>query len=164
MDLEFSKLTPAELPAVLQIYNYYVENTTVSFHMHLISSDEMRSIVFFDDPKYQTFTIRCDGELCGYVILTRYKAREAYGISAEVTVYLKPEFTGREIGGEAIRFIEKFARQQKFHSLIAIICGENTASMKVFEKNGFVKCAHYKEVGKKFDRLLDSVSYQKILD
>lgn len=163
-NLEFNKLTPEELPAVLDIYTYYIENSTATFHMHPLSLDEMRGIVFFEDPKYRTFTIKMDGELCGYVLLTRYKPREAYDGTAEVTVYLKPEYTGRGMGEEAIRFIEKFARQKQFHVLVAIITGGNSPSIRAFEKNGFVKCAHFKEMGKKFGRLLDVVAYQKILD
>lgn len=163
-NLEFNKLTPEELPAVLDIYTYYIENSTATFHMHPLSLDEMRGIVFFEDPKYRTFTIKMDGELCGYVLLTRYKPREAYDGTAEVTVYLKPEYTGRGMGEEAIRFIEKFARQKQFHVLVAIITGGNSPSIRAFEKNGFVKCAHFKEMGKKFGQLLDVVAYQKILD
>lgn len=164
MTLDFKELTPEELPAVLEIYNYYVLNSTATFHMHVLSLEKMRSLVFFDDPKYKTFLITNDDELCGYVLLTRFKTREAYDGTAEVTVYLKSEYSGKKIGGDAIRFIEQYARQKQFHVLVAIICGENTASIRAFEKNGYEKCAHYKEVGKKFGRLLDSVSYQKILD
>ena len=63
----------------------------------------------------------------------------------------------------AIRYIEEFAKKQKLHVLVATICGENEASIHLFAKNGYVKCAHYKEVGQKFGQLLDVVAYQKIL-
>jgi len=35
--------------------------------------------------------------------------------------------------------------------------------IKLFEKCGFEKCGHYKEVGEKFDKILDVVSYEKLL-
>lgn len=91
------------------------------------------------------------------------KKREAYDSTAEATVYLKPGFTGKGIGNLAVKFIEEYALTQGFHALIALICGENTESIKVFEKNGYEKCAHYKEVGKKFGQWLDVVAYQKII-
>ncbi len=163
-NLEFTKLTPEELPAVLEIYNHYILNTTATFHMHPLTLEEMRGIVFFDSPNYQTFSIKTGEALCGYVLLTRYKPREAYDGTAEVTVYLKPGYTGKGIGAQAIRFIEQFARQKQFHALLAIITGGNTPSIKAFEKNGYIKCAHFKEVGKKFEQLLDVVAYQKIVE
>ncbi len=60
-------------------------------------------------------------------------------------LYLKPEFTGKEIGQLAVKHIEQLARQNKFKVLVGIICGENIASIKLFEKAGYEKCAHFKE-------------------
>ena len=36
-------------------------------------------------------------------------------------------------------------------------------SICLFARCGFEKCAHYKQVGQKFDELLDVVAYQKQL-
>jgi L-amino acid N-acyltransferase YncA len=162
-DYRFIKISEVHLPEVLAIYNYYVFNTTVTFHTHLLKIEEMGEIVFFDNPKYQTFVIFKNDDLCGYVLLTQYKKREAFDSTAEVTIYLKPDNTGAGIGSLALQYIEGFARKANFHSLIAIICGENHQSIRLFEKNGYLKCAHCKEVGRKFDRWLDIVDYQKML-
>jgi Sortase and related acyltransferases len=159
----FVKMSEEYLPEVLAIYNYYVKNDTATFHIDLLNLEEMRPIVFFDNPKYQTFLIFKGDDLCGYVLLTQYKKREAYDGTAEVTIYLKPECTGCGIGSEALQHIENFARQANFHSLISIICGENNSSIRLFEKNGYQKCAHFKEVGQKFGRWLDVVDYQKMI-
>ncbi len=162
-DIQFEKPGAEMLPAVLEIYTYYVLKTTASFHINPPSLKEMRRLVFFEDPKYQTFLIRCGGALCGYVTLSPHKPREAYAPAAEVSVYLKPQYTGRGIGGRAIRFIEAFAAQSGVHVLIATICGANAPSIRAFEKCGFVKCAHYREVGQKFGQRLDIVACQKII-
>ncbi len=138
-------------------------NTTATFHTHELSKDEMREIVFFTNQKYRTYVVICSGALCGYVILAQYKKRGAYDDTAEVAVYLKPDYTGRGIGSRALSFIKEVAKRERIHTLIASICGENTASIRLFEKNGYFKCAHYKEVGIKFGRLLDVISYQKII-
>ena len=47
---------------------------------------------------------------------------------------------------------------------MASIFGENVASIRLFEKLGYKKYAHYREVGEKFGRFLDIVDYQKILE
>ncbi|WP_394325579.1 GNAT family N-acetyltransferase [Methanosarcina barkeri] len=54
-------------------------------------------------------------------------------------------------------------KKQNIHVLIATICGENSKSINLFVRNGFSKCAHYKEVGEKFGQLLDVMAYQKII-
>lgn len=159
----FEKVAEKDLASVTEIYNYYVINTTATFSEKPFSCSEMRELVFFDNPRYSAFVILEGENLCGYCILTQFNKREAYDHTAEITIYLKPEYTGKGIGTVAVQFIENVAKGRGIHVLIAIICGENTASIKLFEKNGYEKCAHYKEVGKKFGRFLDVVSYQKII-
>lgn len=163
MEIEFREMKEEYLDEVLAIYNHYVETSTATFHEKLQTKEEMRSIVFFQSPKYRTYAIFSGKTLCGYVLLTRYKARSAYDCTAEVTLYLRPECTGKGIGRQAIAFMEDFGRKQGFHSLVSVITGENTASIGLCTACGFEKCAHYKEVGCKFGRYLDVVCFQKLL-
>jgi phosphinothricin acetyltransferase len=79
-------------------------------------------------------------------------------------LYLRPEFSGKGIGSDVLVFLEKFAIGNGIRVLIASISGENSASIKLFTRAGYEKCAHYREVGEKFGRILDVVDYQKILD
>lgn len=162
-EYNFEEINERHLSEVLEIYNYYALNTTATFHAHALSTDQMRELVFFENPGYKTFVINKDGSICGYAVIAQHKNREAYDGTAEVMVYLKPDYIGKGLGSSAIRYIEEYAKSNAFHVLLAVICGENDKSIKLFEKNGYTKCAHYKEVGKKFDRFLDVVSYQKII-
>lgn len=159
----FHEMQEKYLDQVLQIYTHYVLNTTATFHSRPLPREEMREIVFFDNKKYKTFVICIQDEVCGYVLITQHKKREAYDGTAEVTVYLKPGFTGKGLGSRAIRHVEDYAKKQKLHVLVATICGENEKSIRLFTQNGYIKCAHYKEVGQKFGKLLDVVAYQKII-
>jgi phosphinothricin acetyltransferase len=162
-EVSFEKMRDDYLSFVTEVYAYYVKNTTATFHMHELSQADMRDLVFFENPRHGAFIILDDGAPCGYAILREYSKREAYAGTAEITVYLVPEYTGKGIGGQVIRFIEDTADTNGIHVLIASICAENEHSIRLFERHGYVKCAHYREVGNKFGRLLDVVAYQKIL-
>lgn len=159
----FSVMEEKYLDDALHIYTHYVLNTTATFHARSLSREEMRELVFFDDPKYKTFVICDETEVCGYVFIAQHKKREAYDGTAEVSVYLRPTHTGKGLGGCAVKYIEEYARTQNIHVLIATICGQNEESINLFKKNGYSQCAHYKEVGQKFGQLLDIVAYQKII-
>jgi L-amino acid N-acyltransferase YncA len=63
-----------------------------------------------------------------------------------------------------IRYIEKHAKANAFHALLAVLCSENEKSIRLFERNGYNKCAHYRKIGDKFGRFLDIVVCQKILE
>jgi phosphinothricin acetyltransferase len=161
--IRFEELTAERLPEVMEIYNYYILNTTATFHTRALTQEQMKEVVFFANPRYKTFAIISGGRLCGYVILSQHKKREAYDGTAEISIYLRQEYAGKGIGSQAVRFIEHYAREQGIHVLIATICGANNRSIRSMEKNGFEKCAHYKEMGRKMGQLLNIVAYQKIL-
>ena len=158
-----TELTEPSLAGILEIYNHYVLRTTATFHAQPLSLEEMRTNVFFSQPQYQTFVISAGDTLCGYALLTQHKKREAYDRTAEVTIYLKPEFTGQKIGSLALQHLEEHARRHQLHVLVATICGENAESIGLFSKNHYTQCAHYRQVGQKFGQWLDVVAYQKIL-
>lgn len=163
-NISFEQIKDEHLQSVLDIYTHYVLNTTATFHAHALTIDEMKDIVYFDNQKYKSFVIIDDQNICGYVILAQHKTREAYNDTAEVTIYLKTEYIGKGMGTLAIQYIENYAKTLGIHALIATICGENIKSIKLFSRNGYFKCAHYKEVGRKFGQVLDIVAYEKILE
>jgi L-amino acid N-acyltransferase YncA len=163
MTVTFVPSVEQDVARLLPVYNHYVRTDTATFHTQEIDEATFRGLLFPGYPRYDSWTIQADGELAGYVILARYKPREAYDGSAEVTIYLDPAFPRKGLGSAALAFIETTARERSFHNLLAIICGENTASIRLFEKAGYTQCAHYHQVGKKFDRWLDIVSYEKLL-
>lgn len=164
INLDFRKATTEDIVTLLEIYNHYVINTTATFHEAPLSEKEMAALIFFDQPRYMTYTLELDSCVLGYVILSQHKKREAYDSTGEVTLYLNPEHVGRGLGKKAVAFIEGIAKENDFHVLIATVSGENRVSMELFEKMGYSKCAHYHQVGRKFGRWLDVVALEKILD
>ncbi|MFB9326875.1 GNAT family N-acetyltransferase [Paenibacillus aurantiacus] len=151
------------LTKVHDIYNYYVANTTISFHTEAVTREAMRANVRNPSPRYKTYVIEVEGEIAGYALFTQHKNKQAYDVTAEVTVYLAPEQVGKRIGPAAVAFLEEEARRIGFHTLVATICTENERSIRLFERLGYEKCAHFREIGYKFGRWLDIASYQKVL-
>lgn len=160
--LFFETFQPEHLQSCLDIYRYYVENSTASFHTHVPSMEEFKEIVYLGGERNKGFVILQGGCICGYVVLGRYSIREAYADTGSIAIYLSPGHCGKGIGSAALEFIVQYAHEQGFHSLVATICGENVQSIRLFERKGYAKCAHYKELGRKFGRLLDIVAYQKM--
>ncbi len=163
MNVHFEPMKDDYLQKAAEIYNHYIENTTVTFHTEPLTAEEMKPILYQDDDLYVTFGVFDGSDFCGYAYMAPYKKRQAYRISSEVTLYLDPGYSGKGIGSLALELLEDHAKKQGIHSFLAVICAENTASIKLFSKNGYEKCAHFKEVGIKFDRMLDVVVLQKML-
>ncbi len=162
-DYLFREITEEDLPKVLEIYNYYVLNSTATFQISTLTIDEMREMVINTHSKYKAFVIVEEDNICGYCLLAQFNTKEAYDETAEITVYLKHDAIGKGLGTIAIQNVEDYAREQNIYVLVAIICGENSRSIKLFAKNNYFKCGHFREVGMKFGRRLDVVNFQKIL-
>ena len=162
-NIKFIKLTEKDLPELLEIYNHYVENTTVTWEIKKLSLNSFRKEMISSNPKYTTYAIVKDSIICGYCKLSPHSKRKGYTNTAQIAVYLKPSHVRKGIGNIAVNFLEVKAIKCKIHVLIASISGDNKASIKLFQKNGYKKCGHFKEAGTKFNKILDVVYYQKIL-
>ena len=164
MKIDFVPVREDHLDIVREIYNYYVLNTTATYHLHEISREEVYEIIPVNHSKYKSFLIYDDSEPVGYCYLGQYKKSEAYDRTAEVTIYLKHGHQGKGIGLQTLNFLEKCALDRNILVLIGIISGDNEGSIRLFEKAGYEKCAHFRRVGEKFGKILDVVAYQKIID
>jgi len=161
MDINFQEIKEQDLMEVKKIYDWYILNSTATFHTDPIQIDQLKEFLYFNHPLYKSYFIYKSNNIVGYCFLTNYKKRQAYDRTAEVTLYIKPEFCRKGIGKIALSFLEGKAIEVGIKNLIGIIGGENTGSIALFEKSGFIKCAHFKNVGEKFNRVIDVVAYQK---
>ena len=161
MDITFKEIEEQDLAEVQKIYDWYIENSTATFHTEPIQKDQLKEFIYINHSLYQSFLIYQNKEISGYCYLTNYKKREAYNRTAEVTIYLKPEFCNKGIGKIALGHLMKTAEKNGLKNLIGIIAGDNVGSIALFEKAGFTKCAHFKNVGEKFNKVLDVIAFQK---
>ncbi|MBN2853815.1 MAG: N-acetyltransferase [Clostridia bacterium] len=161
--LRFEPTTKKHIKEIVQIYNYYIANSTATFHTETINKKQMRKIVFFDDILYSSYTMFSGDEIIGYCLIAPFNSRDAYKATVYVAVYLKPDQIHKGYGKQALNFLEKKALGLPIRSLLALICAENDDSIRLFEKCGYEKVGTIKKAGVKFNRLLDVVYYQKII-
>ena len=161
--IEFKPLTQADLVEVKRIYDYYILNSTATFHTEPVGIDELALAIPLAHSRYASFQILCNGQVAGYCYSTYYKNRQAYNRTAEVTIYLLPEFAGKGIGKLALKRMEAASLEKGIVVLLGVISGENVESIALFSKMGYEQCANFKRGGEKFGRLLDVVVYQKEL-
>jgi L-amino acid N-acyltransferase YncA len=164
MAITLKPLVETDFSVVKDIYDWYILNSTATFHTEPIAIDELKAFIYVADARFKSFLVIVDEQTVGYCYLTRYKNRQAYDRTAEITVYLRHDITGKGIGTAIVKQLETIAREGGLKTLLAIVTGENDKSIHLFEKNGYEKCAHFKRVGEKFGRVLDVLGYQKELE
>lgn len=156
-----SVLKQKEVPRITELYNYYIMNTTATYDWEPFTESEMAENLFRYGGPYLPYAVRSEDKLCGFCKLSPFNPKKGYRITAEVTLYLQPDFVGRGCGSVALRYMEETAKQSGIKNLIPIICSENSRSIAFFRKQGYEEQGRLSKVGYKFGRFLDTLYYQK---
>lgn len=150
--------------AIAEIYNEAILTTTATFDTEPKSIEDRTLWLQSHDDRHPVLVAVVDDKVVGWASLTRWSERPAYDATAETSFYVHSTHRGRGIGRKLKAAIINEARDLKYHSLIARIAEGSNESIHLNELAGFVHVGTLKEVGRKFDRLLDVHIMQKILD
>jgi len=154
----------SDLDAITEIYNEAILTTTATFDTQPKSGSEQIEWFQSHDARHPILVAEMDGKVVGWASLSKWSGRCAYANTAETSFYVKAEFRGQGIGRKLKAAIIDEARRLKFRSLIARVAQGSNESLYLNESFGFVHVGTLKEVGRKFNKLLDVHIFQKMLD
>lgn len=137
------------------IYNFYIINTSISFEETPISIAEMKERISIYSKRYPWLVYEEDGQVLGYAYGTKWKTRNAYRHTIEVSVYVKSNVRRKGIGTELYKELLTLLSNYDVHSVIGVIALPNEGSIRLHENLGFAKVANFKEVGYKFNKWID---------
>ncbi len=147
--------TPDDAAAIAAIYNHYIATSTISFEEQAVTAAEMAQRIR-DVSATLPWLVREDGgRIAGYAYATKWRVRSAYRFAAETSVYVEHGRGGQGIGSALYTALLAELRARGIHMAIGGIAQPNPASVALHERLGFVKVAHFSEVGRKFDRWID---------
>lgn len=164
-DLMIRSATPADIPAITDIYAEAVNHGTATFELTPPDIAEMTRR--FDELArggfpYLVATI--DDNIAGYAYAGLYRARPAYRFTVENSVYLAPASHRRGIGLALLTELIAQCEARGYRQMIAVIGDSaNAASVGVHARAGFEMTGTLKNVGFKFGRWLDTVLMQRAL-
>lgn len=149
------KVTIEDAPQIMDIYNYYVDNSIVTFDTEHALLIEIQNKIKTTMDLYPWIVYELDGEILGYAYGSEWKAKDGYKHSTETTVYLKEGTLKKGLGTMLYQELIDQLKKLNFHALMGCITLPNDASIRLHEKFGFEKVGHFKEVGLKFEKWID---------
>ncbi len=149
---------------LVDIYNYYVLNTIITFDDVPLQPQAFDDKITTLNADFPFIVFEENNKIIGYAYAGKWRQKPAYKNTVEITVYLKHGEYGKQIGTKLYTELLKQLKTQNFHTVIGGLTLPNEASVRLHEKFGFQKVAHFKEVGLKFDQWLDVGFWQLILD
>lgn len=147
---EFETLDENHRKNVIDIFNYYVENTNSAYPQNIVD--------------YNTFDIFLENAkaLCGYAIMDEqkniigfcqlkpYRSGSTFDETVEITYFLEKSSTRKGIGSLTLKKLIQDAKILGKKQILASISGDNIASINFHKKNGFIECGRFKNIGIKF--------------
>ena len=155
-----------DMPAVREIYNYYVANSTVTFDEDAMTLREWKSKFAYLEKLGMPFLVAesPSGQLLGYALVAPWKQKRAYRYTVENSIYLGPAAAGKGLGRALLAELIARSKAAGLKEIIAVIADQGAeASIALHEKFGFVEIGRMGRVGYKFDRWLGTVLLQKSL-
>lgn len=150
--------------AIRAIYNVEVTDSTVTFDMVPRTLDEQVAWIDEHAGGHPAIVAADDsGTVIGFGSLSAYKDRPAYAPTVEDSVYVHRDVRGQGIGGLLLGELVRLGRDHGFHSMVARIVGGHDASIALHQSRGFEIVGVEREVGRKFNRWLDVVELQLLL-
>ncbi|HTZ40352.1 MAG TPA: GNAT family N-acetyltransferase [Syntrophales bacterium] len=165
MKVRFERVSEADREAVIDLFNYYVENSFSAYPEEKVPYGLFDEILRLTEgyPAYSVRDEESSDRVVGFAFLRPYHPLSSFLRAAEVSCFIDPGCTGRGIGSKILGQLVDEARSKGVDTILANVSSLNEASLRFHEKHGFVECGRFKRVAKKRGRDLDAVWMQKIL-
>jgi phosphinothricin acetyltransferase len=156
--------TATDLPAISDIYNYYVLHSTCTYQLEPETEEDRRIWFGQHAPERHPVTVAISGAaIVGWGALSPFRPRAAYAHTVEASVYLRHDMHRRGIGRGLLVDLIARAKAAGHHTLIGGASADQIASLALQESLGFERVGLLKEVGFKFGQWLDVVYCQLML-
>jgi len=163
MSHEFEKMMPGHEEEVMEIFNYYTENSFAAFPEGRVTNKLFLAFLGIGKT-HPSYVIKSgEGAVIGFCMLRPYSPFPVFNETAKVSYFIKPGFTGMGIGKAALMKLEDDARELRIKHLLADISSENSESIGFHKMNGFSQCGCFQNIGRKFGKPFSVVWMEKEL-
>ena len=163
MQFFLESISPDDRESVIDIFNHYVENSFAAYPESAVPYE------FFDmllqmAHGYPTVAAKDEhGKTMGFGILRTHNPIPTFSQTAEITCFIKPEYTGKGMGTSMLQHLIEEGKKRNITSVLANISSLNARSIAFHRKHGFKECGRFQGICKKKGQVFDVVWMQRML-
>lgn len=168
--IKVRKAERADARRLLEIYDYYVRKTAITFEYDTPSLDEFTARMERIMKRYPYVVIEKDGRVEGYAYAGTLKDRAAYDWSCEVTIYVDRDARKHGLGRMLYEALEEELKAMGILNLYACIGYPVTEdeyltrnSAEFHEHLGYTTVGEFHKCGYKFGRWYNMIWMEKII-
>ena len=156
----------ADLPAIRDIYNDAVANTTAIWNEQPVDLGNRQAWYSVRQSQHYPILVAVDANdaVLGYASFGDWRPFQGFRQTVEHSVYVRNDQQGKGLGPALMKALIERARGCDKHVMVAAIESGNVASIRLHERLGFTITGQMPQVGSKFGRWLDLTFMQLILN
>lgn len=145
----FSDAVLGDLDQIVAIYNSTIQSRLVTADLEPVSVESKLSWFKEHTPdKRPLWTVKNSNEIIGWVSFQNFYGRPAYNATAEISIYLHPDYRGKGVGRQILFHSMNTCGRLGINTLLGYIFEHNEPSLKLFLNAGFQEWAHLPNIAK----------------
>ena len=163
MEYNLEPISSADREQIIDIFNYYVENTFAAYPEVRVPYNFF-DIIMGMSHGYPTVVAKDkSGNVLGFGMLRPYNPMPAFSSVAELTCFISLTHTRAGLGTAILEHLISNAKKKEIRTILANISSRNTGSIAFHERQGFKKCGCFREIGRKRGEPFDVIWMQKMI-
>jgi L-amino acid N-acyltransferase YncA len=151
-DVSLRDAVPEDAAAIAAIYRPYVLTSAGTMELEPPDEAEVRRRIADVRGRGLPYLVaEQDGGVVGYGYASAFRPRPGYRYTMEDSIYLRGDSAGRGIGGKLLAAVIAASREAGCRQMVAVIGGDNQASIAMHRAKGFALIGVLQGVGWKFD-------------
>jgi len=153
----------ADVAGIAAIYDEQVRTGISTFDLEPPPASYWSRRIADGEPGDHFLVADDGGSVVGFAYAGSYRPRPGYRLTRETSVYVADGARGQGLGRRLYDDLLPRLGADGIHVALALIALPNDASVALHEACGFAHLGTMREVGRKFDRWLDTAWYQRML-
>lgn len=158
----------ADMPRCRDLYNALIDTTTVAWTDQKQTLRQRRAWFARQQRNRHPVLVAEDANrVVGFAAYASFRGSgkwPGYRHTVEHTIHVDGNCWGQGIGRTLLEELMDRARLNDVHVMVGAIDSDNIESIRFHERLGFAEVARMPEVGRKFDRWLDLVLMQRVIE
>ncbi|KAI9244720.1 acyl-CoA N-acyltransferase, partial [Sporodiniella umbellata] len=129
-----------DLPQIHAIFNERITNSTCIFAYETVSMESR--VAWLNELKGKGYPVivaaeKASDKAIAYACLNTFRPHPAYVLTSELSLYIDQNHQRQGLGTALLQELLRIGHEMSFHSIIASITADNTASTLLFLKHQF---------------------------
>ena len=153
----------ADLTGIAAIYGHEARTGIATFDTEPRSIDQWRTYLDSTEPGDHLLVATRHETILGYAHSSAYRAKPCYAATRETSIYLTSDAQGQGLGRQMYDDLLGWLVADGIRTVVAAVALPNPASLALHRACGFEEVGVMREVGRKFDRWIDVVWWERLL-